>query len=256
MYSTKRHSPCLRIGERDKKLCRHPQRYICNTIRLCGLKEIPAPQAEKDTEGQGNCLYPTSVVHPVSNLSILGLFGAVQLLLSSYLRPVSMLLIFKNKEMRATNPTSKSLMKNVDFTECFCTNSEEKVKLHIIHHHFLKILSSYFFLFPTNSISLSGPSPNPPLQLLPLCITSSSTLLFSLVYVLPKQALLSFFLIFQCLSYFLILFLGTPVQHSGALKCVSSTSTFFRIPPFNKELIFEDVRGGCSREVGNRFLLR
>ena len=158
--------------------------------------------------------------------------------------------------MRATNPTSKSLMKNVDFTECFCTNSEENVKLHIIHHHFLKILSSYFFLFPTNSISLSGPSPNPLLQLLPLCITSSSTLLFPLVYVLPKQALLSFFLIFQCLSYFLILFLDTPIQHSGALKCVSSTSTFSRIPSSQKELIFEDVHGGCSREIGNRFLLR
>ena len=105
----------------------------------------------------------------------------------------------------------------------------------------------------------SGPSPNPPLRLLhpfSLCITSPSSLLFSLVYVLSKQALLSFFLIFQCLSYFLILFLSRPIQHSGALKCVSSTSTFFRIPPSQNELIFEDVLGGCSREIGNRFLLR
>ena len=161
--------------------------------------------------------------------------------------------------MRATNPTPKSLMKNVDFTECFCKHSAENVKLHILHRHFLKILSLYFFLFPTNSISLSGPSPNPPLRLLhpfSLCITSPSSLLFSLVYVLSKQALRSCFLIFQCLSYFLILFLSRPIQHSGALKCVSSTSTFFRIPPSQNELIFEDVHGGCSREIGNRFLLR
>lgn len=74
--------------------------------------------------------------------------------LAPTLRPASMLLIFKNKEMAVTNPTPKSLMKNVDFTECFCTNSEEKFKLHIIHQHFLKILSKYFFLFPKNSISL------------------------------------------------------------------------------------------------------
>lgn len=157
--------------------------------------------------------------------------------------------------MAVTNPTPKSLMKNVDFTECFCTNSEEKFKLHIIHQHFLKILSKYFFLFPKNSISLSGPSSNPPPQLLhpfSVCITAPSTLV-SLVLVLPKQALLSFFFIFQCFSYFLILFLCRPIQHSGALKCVSSTSTFFRIPPSHKELIFEDVHGGCSREIGNKF---
>ncbi|XP_044801387.1 calreticulin-like [Bubalus bubalis] len=49
------------------------------------------------------------------------------------------------------------------------------------------------------------------------------------------------------LEYYIMF--GTPVQHSGALKCVSSTSTFFRIPPFNKELIFEDVRGGCSPDI-------
>ena len=133
--------------------------------------------------------------------------------LAPTLRPASMLLIFKNKEMAVTNPTPKSLMKNVDFTECFCTNSEEKFKLHIIHQHFLKILSKYFFLFPKNSISLSGPSSNPPPQLLhpfSVCLTAPSTLL-SLVLVLLKQALLSFFFIFQCFSYFLILFLCRPI---------------------------------------------
>lgn len=141
-----------------------------------------------------------------------------------------------------------------NFTECFCTNSKEKFKLHIIHQHFLKILSKYFFYFQrTPYLSLALPQ-----ILLLSCFT-----LFLSASLLPQHSFLQY-LCYQSKHYspsfyismfflFLILFLCRPIQHSGALKCVSSTSTFFRIPPSHKELIFEDVHGGCSREIGNKF---
>lgn len=138
--------------------------------------------------------------------------------------------------MTVTNPTPKSLMKNVDFTECFCTNSEEKFKLHIIHQHFLKILSKYFFLFPKNSMSLSGPSSNPPLQLLhpfSACVTAPSTLLSLVLCYRSKHCSPSFLYISMSFLFFNLFLMQTNIAFWGSEVCVFHLY-FFKNSPFSQ----------------------
>lgn len=131
-----------------------------------------------------------------------------------------MSLLLKKQQTTTTNPTPKALMKNVDFSEYFCTKLEERVILHVIQQNFLKSLSKHFFFFSWSFRYLPSSScPNPSLQ--PLY---------------PFSA---------CISFPPILFLSyLPIssieQYSTeCLKCVPLLiSLFFRIHPSNKEYIY------------------
>lgn len=138
--------------------------------------------------------------------------------------------------MRAANPTPKSLMKNVDFTECFCKHSAENVKLHILHRHFLKFSLYIFFysqLTPSLSLALpkSSSSAASPFFSLHHFSLISPFFFFSICTIKASTTLLSY--ISMSFLFFNPFLKQTNTAFWGSKVCVFHLY-FFQNPPFSE----------------------